>query len=179
MNAAEAIHEATAVGIQIAIQGDDLLLEAATPPPEAVIELLSRHKPDIVNLLRSGSGGLADALAALECKCPAYVDVERWQQCIENARRFLQSWGGQAEALGWTARDLFGLHIPPIESHPSYDRLSRYDATGLLWLLRGRRVLALTKTIAAIQTAASHPTIYRKNNKPALGPLGDSLEDLV
>jgi hypothetical protein len=56
MNAAEVIREATAVGIQIAIQGGDLLLEAAAPPPEAVIELLSRHKPDILNLLRSGRG---------------------------------------------------------------------------------------------------------------------------
>jgi hypothetical protein len=179
MNAAEAINQATAVGIRIAIEGNDLLLEAAGPPPMTVIELLSRHKPDIVNLLRSSDGSLADALAALECKCPAYVDVERWQQCIENARRFLQSWGHQAEALGWNAKDLFGLHEPPLQPHPSYDRLSRYDATGLLWLLRGRRVLALTKTIAAIQTAASQPMIYRRHHKPALGPLGDSLEDLV
>ena len=69
MNAVEAIREATAVGIQIAIDGNDLLLEAAGPPPMTVIELLSRHKPDIVNLLRSGDGSLADALAALERKC--------------------------------------------------------------------------------------------------------------
>jgi hypothetical protein len=27
-------------------------------------------------------------------------------------RRFLAKWGEQAEALGWTARDLFGLHEP-------------------------------------------------------------------
>lgn len=66
MNAVEAIREATAVGIQIAIDGNDLLLEAAGPPPMTVIELLSRHKPDIVNLLRSGDGSLADALAALD-----------------------------------------------------------------------------------------------------------------
>ncbi len=179
MNAVEAIREATAVGIQIAIDGNDLLLEAAGPPPMTVIELLSRHKPDIVNLLRSGDGSLADALAALERKCPAYVDVERWQRCIENARRFLQSWGHQAEALGWTAKDLFGLHLPPIEPHPSYQRLSRYDETGLLWLLQGRLVVALTETTVAIQSSGSSPIIYRKHNKPALGPLGDSLEDFA
>ena len=66
-----------------------------------------------------------------------------------------------------------------IEPHPSYHRLSRYDETGLLWLLRGRRVVALTETTAAIQSCGSHPIIYRKHNKPALGPLGDSLEDFA
>jgi hypothetical protein len=179
MNAAEVIREATAVGIQIAIQGGDLLLEAAAPPPEAVIELLSRHKPDILNLLRSGRGGLVEAFAQLESKCPDHVDVERWQQCIRDGRHFLESWGPQAEALGWTAKDLFGLHKPPLQPHPSYRRLSRYDETGLCWLLQRRRVLALTETTAAIQSSGGSPTIYRKYNKPTLGPLGDSLEDFV
>jgi hypothetical protein len=77
MNAAEAINQATAVGIRIAIEGNDLLLEAAGPPPMTVIELLSRHKPDIVNLLRSSDGSLADALAALECKCPGGNSASR------------------------------------------------------------------------------------------------------
>jgi hypothetical protein len=51
----------------------------------------------------------------------------------------------QAEALGWTAKHLFGLHKPPNRPHPSYSRLSRYDETGLIWLLGGREVVALTE----------------------------------
>jgi hypothetical protein len=51
----------------------------------------------------------------------------------------------------WTARDLFGLQTPPAKPHPSYSRLSRYDETGLIWLLQGRLVVALTETTAAIQ----------------------------
>jgi hypothetical protein len=179
MNAADVIQEATAIGVRIAIDGEDLMLEAAGRPPMAVIEPLSRHKPEIVNLLKSLTASFSDAFARLECRCPDHVDEERWRQCIDDARHFLTSWGRQAEALGWTAKDLFGLHQPPKEPHPSYQRLSRYDKTGLLWLLRGRLVVALTQTTAAIRTTGKSPMIYRKHHKPALGPLGDSLEDFV
>ena len=34
-----------------------------------------------------------------------------------------------AEALRWTARDLFGLHAVPDNPAPNYRRLSRYDET--------------------------------------------------
>jgi hypothetical protein len=54
MNAAEVIKEAAAAGIQIAIEGDGLLLEATEQPPKAIIELITQHKPAIINLLRSG-----------------------------------------------------------------------------------------------------------------------------
>ena len=115
-------------------------------------------------------------LTALEAGCPDHVPVDRWQAAVEDGRRFLARWGEQAEALGWTARDLFGLHRPPAAPHPSYSRLSRYDETGLIWLLQGRPVIALTEATAAIQ-GTSGVTVYRKYNKPALGPVGDSLDD--
>jgi len=45
--------------------------------------------------------------------------------------------------------------------------------------LRGRPVVALTTdTAAAVQKPAGAITVYRKYNKPALGPVGDSLDDL-
>ena len=117
-------------------------------------------------------------LAALQARCPDVVPAARWQQAIEDGRRFLAAWGEQADTLGWTARDLFGLHKPPAKPHPSYRRLSRYDETGLIWLLRGRPVVALTADTAAIQSAAGNVTVYRRHHKPALGPVGDSLDDL-
>ena len=116
-------------------------------------------------------------LTALEAGCPDLVPVDRWQLAVEDGRRFLARWGEQAEALGWTARDLFGLQQRPENPHPSYSRLSRYDEAGLVWLLRGREVIALTEATAAIQALTGAPTIYRRDNKPALGPLGDSLDD--
>jgi hypothetical protein len=66
-----------------------------------------------------------------------------------------------------------GFHLRPA---PSFRRLYRYDLAVLIWLLRGRSVIALTADEAAIQ-GASAVTVYRKHNKPALGPLGDSLDD--
>jgi hypothetical protein len=115
----------------------------------------------------------------LERRCPEHVEVADWQRAVEDGRRFLGRWGEQAEALGWTPRDLFGLHKPPENPHPSYRRLARYDETGLIWLLRGRPVVALSTDTAAIQKPAGAITVYRKHNKPALGPVGDTLDDLV
>ena len=91
-------------------------------------------------------GSYASALAALRAKCPAYVPEDRWRQAIADATAFISKWGAQAQAFGWTARELFGLHTPPERPAANYSRLSRYDETGLIWLLRGRPVVALTET---------------------------------
>jgi hypothetical protein len=122
-------------------------------------------------------GAFGRTLAALESRRPDLVPPDRWQRAIKDGRAFLAKWGRQAEALGWTSRDLFGVHQPPAKPHPSYSRLSRYDHTGLVWLLQGRSVLALTDGTAAIENATGAITIYRRFNKPAFGPLGDSPDD--
>jgi hypothetical protein len=114
-----------------------------------------------------------------ESRCPEYIDPERWQQCIRDAERFLAAWGDKAFALGWSADDLFGLHSPPAKPRPVYSRLTRYDATGLCWLLEGRRVIALSADTAAIECGNGNVVTYRKYRKPALGPLGDSLDDFT
>jgi hypothetical protein len=91
----------------------------------------------------------------------------------------LAKWGEQAESLGWTAVDLFGLHTPPEHPHPSYRRLSRYDCTGWVWLLQGRPVVALTEATATIRNPDTGAiTVYRRFNKPALGPVGDDVFDI-
>jgi hypothetical protein len=124
------------------------------------------------------SSPLRRTLSALESACPELVPEDRWRRCVEDGCRFLAAWAEQAEALGWTAKDLFGLHKPPASPHPSYSRLSRYDETGLVWLLQGRDVAALSEATAAIQNPTGAVTRYRRHNKPALGPIGDSLDDL-
>jgi hypothetical protein len=87
---------------------------------------------------------------------------------INDGQRFLAQWGEQAEALGWTVRDLFGLAPVPGFPHPSYRRLSRYDET---------QVLELAETTAVVESQTG-ATVYRRHNKPAFGPIGDGLEDL-
>jgi len=74
--------------------------------------------------------------------------------------------------------DLFGLASIPDNPHPSYSRLSRYDATGLVWLLEGKTVIALTTDTATLKNMITgNVTVFRKSNRPALGPVGDSLDD--
>jgi hypothetical protein len=112
-----------------------------------------------------GYGRFDHVFGALQRHCPAHVDVGRWQQCLDDGHHFLWVWGGQAEALGWTAADLFKLHPVPSAPHPTYSRLSRYDCTGLIWLLQGRRVVALTESAAAIRNPTGNITVYRRLNR--------------
>ena len=167
---------------------------------EPLVRLLAEHKALVLEALRLANGELqkiqetqkigpaspqddlhlgtySQALAAVRAECPAYVDAADWQQAIEDGHRFVTQRGKQAEALGWAPADLFGLHTPPEKPAPNYRRLSRYDKTGLVWLLRGRRVVELTKDKAVIATATG-TVAYRRYNKPELGPLGDSLADM-
>ncbi len=80
-------------------------------------------------------------LATLHATNPT-DDDRRWRQACSDADRFVRNWGREAVELGWTAGDLFGLH--PIAP------LARYDAMGLVWLLRGKRVRALSATEAVL-----------------------------
>jgi hypothetical protein len=51
MSAAEVIKVARDAGIELAIDGDDLVLEGPAPPPATVLDLLSRHKAEVVTIL--------------------------------------------------------------------------------------------------------------------------------
>jgi hypothetical protein len=117
-------------------------------------------------------------LTVLETRCPDHVPIGRWQHAVVDGRAFLARWGEQASELGWSARDLFGLAPVPDGPHPSYRRMSRYDCIGLIWLLEGKEVIALTAESASIRNPITgNITVYRRFNKPAYGPLGDSLDD--
>ena len=93
---------------------------------------------------------------------PPYPDWKEgdWRTLQEDALRFLQKWAGQARRLGWDALDLFGAHgtVPA----------ARFDCVGLVPLLKGRPVLALTEHSAAIKTASGGSlTIQRRAASPA------------
>jgi hypothetical protein len=131
--------------------------------PSALSEASSKPFGRIDRLCRTPSA-LAEALSELERRCPNFVEPTRWQQAVKDGHRFLSRWGGQAEALGWTPADLFSLHDPPsAKPHPSYSRLSRYDCTGLVWLLDGgQSVVGLTAETATIKTPSGSILTYRR-----------------
>jgi hypothetical protein len=108
----------------------------------------------------SDEKGFRHALDALERRCPDMVSIVDWQQGVIDARHFLRTWERQARDLGWTTADLFGLHETQQNRRLTYRRLGRYDATGLIWLLRGRPVVALTAESAAIGTRGSGVVVF-------------------
>jgi hypothetical protein len=159
--------------------GDQLHQNQPQNPPSRANWLYDKNDKNDKKVVAS-TLPFAHVLDQLERRCPDYVEAERWRQCVKDAQKFIAAWGDKALALGWTAGELFGLHEPPAKPRPSYSRLSRYDATGLLWLLQGRRAIALTADTAALQNPRTGTvTTYRKHRKPAYGPLGDSLDDFI
>src|SRR5688572_5050010 len=129
MNAAGMLQVARAIGIHVAIDGDDLILEAARRPPDAIVENLRRLKPAIVSMLRGGRGEAiaqqkpankhggapvewVNGLATLTTAAPAEgFTPTQWRQLVADGERFLREWAEQAARSGWTVLDAFGVHL--------------------------------------------------------------------
>jgi len=64
----------------------------------------------------------------------------------------------------------------PDRPGPKYQRLSRYDQTGLVRLLQGRPVIALTQAAATILAPSSASLMYHRRKKSAPGLIGDTTD---
>jgi hypothetical protein len=53
VSAAQALKAARDAGVVLGVDGEDLILEATAPPPAAILDLLSRHKAEVLSLLRA------------------------------------------------------------------------------------------------------------------------------
>jgi hypothetical protein len=90
---------------------------------------------------------------------PDGFSPDRWRQLLDDGHAFLDQWGEQAVRLGWRAEDLFGVH----PGAPA----ARYDAMGLVPLMGGRRVIAMTADTALIGTRNGILT-YRRSGLNAV-----------
>ena len=81
----------------------------------------------------------------------------RWQFLVNDTEVFLARWGEAAHLLGWTALDLFGVH-------PAAPGL-RFDVMGLLPLLQGDSVVALTNDEAKIRRPSKAVLTFRRANQ--------------
>lgn len=107
--------------------------------------------------LRKWRSALAD-LSPERIPCPGYRP-EEWVRTLARALDFLDRFGPQAEALGWTASRLFGVH-------PTAG-IVRVDACGALVLPVGGAVRAITAT----EVSFGHLTHREKPGQPQGVPI--------
>ena len=105
MSAANVVMEARAIGINLRVEGGDLVLDAVAPPSPDMLELLSRHKSAIVLWLRPGPDGLSG---------------EDWREFFEERAGIAEFDGGlpreQAEARAFSCCVGEWLHRNPARS---------------------------------------------------------------
>ena len=85
-----------------------------------------------------------------------------WRQLMIDAERFLDLWGTQAASLGWREWELFGCH----RRAP----WGRIQGMGLVLLLRGKEIAALTATEAVLHAGIGARQTYRRKPRDPLHP---------
>jgi len=136
MSAAEALRAARAAGIQIGIDSNDLVLEAAAQPSPEVLDLVAHHKAEILTLLRPTDDGWS---------------AEDWQVFFVERAGIAEFEGGQrrseSEARAMASCVAEWLNRNPVRSPPgrclvcgggdqAHDPLLPYglERTGNAWL---------------------------------------------
>jgi hypothetical protein len=158
MSAIEALQTARSAGVELALDGDNLALKAASAPPAAVLDALSRHKAEIMVLLRPAGDGWS---------------AEDWQHFFEERAGIAEFDGGlprrEAEAWAFTCcmaewlnhnpeRSPFGRCLSCGGSDHAQDPLLPYgiESTGHAWLhagcwlawYAGRKTVAIAVLVA-------------------------------
>jgi hypothetical protein len=169
-------------GGALALRDDKLRLSAARPLPESLLQELRAHKAEVIDHLQHARGSEREGHAPLTeraeagsgdtptawtdgvprlrtASAPRNYPRHAWQQLVQDAEGFLDRWGTQAAALGWPGWELFGCH----RRAP----WGRIDGMGLVLLLNGDPLAALTATEAVIRRASgAHQTRRRKPRDP-------------
>ncbi len=171
MLAVDLIRAVEQAGGHLEPDGDGLVVEAPEPLPEPIMLELRAHKAEVVDLLtrpvarvvllhcppgvpEAWVQGVADLLAMT---CPASCPAERWEALREDAYHFLRGHAALAHELGWPTLDLFGVHPEkPLE---------RFDCAGLILVLNGAAVVALSDTEAVIEKPNGSRLTFRRRGQ--------------
>jgi len=185
MSALPLIEAVQRAGGAITLQGDRLRLSAPEPLPENLLRKLRIHKAQVIDHLQHAREGVgepaaesiekgaaapvkmvptwAEGVARLATMAPPRTyPAHAWQQLVVDAERFLDDWAAQAAALGWPTWELFGCcrHAP----------WGRIQGMGLVLLLRGDEIAALTAAEAVIRTRTGARQTYRRKPCDPLHP---------
>lgn len=152
-------------GIKIWATGDKVVVEPASRLSPELRENIRTHKAGLLAALVQGhpsadycAGRVAstevgtgvprewtEGFARLQVtRPPAAIEAWRWQQVINDTGRFLDHWVIRAVVLGWRTLDVFGAHAEKPEA--------RFDAAGLVWCLRGAKVVSITEKAVQLRT---------------------------
>ncbi len=162
------IAQVRAAGGRVMIIEDRLKVRAPLPLPDKLVAELRLHKAEVMAFLtrpvarvvllhcppgvpEAWTQGVADLLAMAQ---PASCPAERWKALREDAYTFLRDHAARAHKLGWTVLDLFGVH--PVKPWV------RFDCMGLVPLLNGARVTALSDIEAVIEKPSGARLTYRR-----------------
>jgi hypothetical protein len=143
----------------------------ATGSAAKVISSVEREEPAVAE--RGGGAIPAEwtkRIALLKSREPRLgMSPLHWSQFVRDARRFLEEWGAEAARLGWSAEDLFGVHPLAPEA--------RYDVMGIVPLIRGNEVIAISKHRATIRTPGGGLlTYYRYRPNTGAGAVWELLQ---
>jgi hypothetical protein len=135
---------------------------------ESQTEIGEDEKRALAMALGNIPAAYAEAFAKLLEKAPADVPAKRWLRCIRDGVEFLDEWGEIAARLRYSPNELFGIDpVAPV---------ARYDKMGMLWLLKGERVVALTEIEARLSSglafhrkAEARPPAFREPLAPRGG----------
>ena len=107
MSAAEALKSARAAGVHITADGEDLILDAESPPPAPIVDALKRYKPEIVALLTRSAGDWS---------------AEEWGAFLHERAAIIEFDGGlsraeaEASAYEWCIVEWLNRNPAPSES---------------------------------------------------------------
>jgi hypothetical protein len=94
---------------------------------------------------------------------PAGWPQSRWMSMVDDAGHFLDRWAATAAALGWTTCDLFG-------AHPAAP-WQKIDSIGLLPLINGAAVEAITEDSATLRLTSGARQRYFRRSTPGIVPI--------
>jgi hypothetical protein len=110
----------------------------------------------------------AEGFAQLNCASPITgFSAETWQRLINDGGAFLDRWGNEAAALGWTVTDVFGVD----PTAPA----ARFDRMGLVPLINGGAVVAIDATSATLKTRTGGTLRYHLANVAGAVPLWEPM----
>jgi hypothetical protein len=108
-------------------------------------------------------GNWIDGIARLaDMPAPAKFPATSWAKVVADANEFLETCAATAHRLGWQDWELFGCHRQA--------RWHRIQGLGLVPLLQGKTLVALTSTEAAVRTRTGAMQTFRRKQSDPLYP---------